>query len=73
MIEAPNIDKKPNEATLKKILSKVKDKKARNKLILKAYEQGYSQHMIAKVLGLAQPTVYGIIKRTKGNSAITIP
>ena len=30
-----------------------------------AYKQGYSQHMIAKVLGLNQATVQRIIKRTK--------
>ncbi|MEA3454981.1 MAG: helix-turn-helix domain-containing protein [Campylobacterota bacterium] len=30
----------------------------------KAYLQGYSQHMIAKVLGLNQATVQRIIKRT---------
>jgi len=31
--------------------------------VLKAYEQGYSQHMIAKVLGITQQAVFGIIKR----------
>ncbi|MCD6213310.1 MAG: helix-turn-helix domain-containing protein [Sulfurovum sp.] len=30
---------------------------------LKVYEEGYSQHMIAKVLGMAQSTINGIIKR----------
>jgi len=43
--------------------------------ILHAYKKGYSQHMIAKVLGLSQPTVNGIIKRTekkKDDSTITI-
>jgi len=35
----------------------------RNKAILKAYQQGYSQHMIAKVLGMAQSTINGIVKR----------
>ena len=37
----------------------------RNKQILKAYKEGYSQHMIAKVLGLSQPAIYGVIKRNK--------
>ena len=32
-------------------------------MITKAYKQGYSQHMIAKVLGMAQSTIHGIIKR----------
>jgi len=31
--------------------------------IVKTYEQGYSQHRIAKVLGLSQPAVCGVIKR----------
>ncbi|MBD3796123.1 MAG: hypothetical protein IE881_09435 [Epsilonproteobacteria bacterium] len=35
----------------------------RNEMIALAYAQGYSQHMIAKVLGLAQSTVNGIAKR----------
>lgn len=65
LVEAPNIDKKPNVEKLRKMLSKTKETKERNKLILKAYQQGHSQHMIAKVLGLAQPTVQRIIKRTK--------
>ena len=42
----------------------VKELKERNNQILKAYAQGYSQHMIAKVLGLSQPADYGMIKRS---------
>ena len=42
-----------------------KDIKERNKQIVKAYEKGYSQHMIAKVLELNQATVQRIIKRTE--------
>ncbi len=30
--------------------------------IVKAYKEGYSQHMIAKVLGMAQSTINGIYK-----------
>ena len=71
LLEAPNIDKKLNELKLKKLLDRAKDIKMRNKLILKAYQQGYSQHMIAKVLGLAQPTVQRIIVRTKKDSSIS--
>jgi predicted transcriptional regulator len=41
----------------------------RNKLIVEAYKDGYSQHMIAKVLELNQATVQRIIKR---NSSISI-
>ncbi len=63
LIEAPNIDKKPNEEKLRKILSKSKDIKERNKLIVECYAQGYSQHMMAKILGLNQATVNRVIKR----------
>jgi len=65
LIEAPNIDKKSNIRKLEKMLSKTQDKKERNKQILKAYKQGYSQHMIAKVLGISQPAVNGIIRRSR--------
>jgi hypothetical protein len=41
------------------------EEKERNRLILQAYQEGYSQHMIDKVLNLAQPEVNGIIKRGK--------
>ena len=41
----------------------IKDIKKRNSIIAKAYKEGYSQHMIAKVLGMAQSTVHGIVKR----------
>jgi len=64
LIEAPNVDKKPDIKKLKKMLLPVKELKERNKQILKAYAQGYSQHMIAKVLGISQPAVYGVIKRS---------
>jgi len=39
--------------------------KERNSKIVKAYAQGYSQHTIAKVLGLSQPAVFGVIKRSR--------
>jgi hypothetical protein len=65
LVEAPNIDKRPNEKKLRTILQQAKDKKERNALILQCYEQGYSQHMIAKVLGISQPAVNGIIRRGK--------
>ena len=63
LVEAPNSDKKPDIHKLTKIFLKLKDKKERNKCIVKAYEKGYSQHMIAKVLGISQQAVNGIIKR----------
>ena len=42
----------------------VKELKEGSKQIVKAYAQGNSQHMIAKVLGVSQPDVYGVIKRS---------
>ena len=64
LIEAPNVDKKPDIEKLEKMLLPTKNMKERNKQIVKAYTQGYSQHMIAKVLSISQPAVYGVIKRS---------
>lgn len=63
LVEAPDVGNKPNIKTLKKRFKKPQETKKRNTAICKAYKDGYSQHMIAKVLGLAQSTVNGIIKR----------
>ena len=41
----------------------IEDIQKRNMLIVKVYIEGYSQHMIAKVLGMAQSTINGIVKR----------
>ena len=65
LVEAPNVDKKLDIEKLTKMLTNHKDLKERNSKIVKAYEQGYSQHMIAKVLGISQPAVYGVIKRSR--------
>ena len=72
LVEAPNSDKKPKEEKLIQILSRATEIKERNKLILKTYQEGYSQHMIAKVLELNQATVQRIIKRMKGSNSISI-
>jgi DNA-directed RNA polymerase specialized sigma subunit len=50
---------------LTKMLNSAKDMQTRNKQIIKAYKQGYSQHSIAKVLGISQPAVNGVIKRSR--------
>ena len=65
LVEASNIDKKPDIKKLENILSKAVDMKSRNKLIVQSYEKGYSQHMIAKVLGVSQAAIYGVIKRSR--------
>jgi predicted transcriptional regulator len=33
--------------------------------MLNAYQEAYSQYMIARVLGISQPAVNGIIKRSR--------
>ena len=63
LVEAPNLDNKPKVEDLVTIFKNIKDIKKRNILIVNVYKEGYSQHMIAKVLGMAQSTISGIIKR----------
>jgi hypothetical protein len=63
LVEAPNIDIKPKIEDLVIMFEKITQTKERNEMIYKAYREGYSQHMIAKVLGLVQSTVCGIVKR----------
>ena len=65
LVEAPNIDSKPKIEDLVVMFEKMTEIKKRNETIAKAYAQGYSQHMIAKVLGLAQSTVNAIVKRMR--------
>ena len=64
LVEAPNRDTKPDIHALRQIFNDDDDIKTRNANILKAYKQGYSQHMIAKVLGISQPAVNGVIRRS---------
>jgi len=71
LVEAPNVDTKPKEEDLRVFLNNISDMKVRNETIVKVYKKGYSQHMIAKVLGLNQATVQRIIKRTKDSISIT--
>ena len=63
LVEAPNVDNRPKEEDLKKLFKNIVEIKQRNQIIVDAYAKGYSQHMIAKVLGMAQSTIHGIIKR----------
>ncbi len=65
LVEAPNIVKKPDIEKLKKQLSQTKNIKKRNTQIAKAYKEGYSQQMIAKVLGISQQAVCTVIKRSE--------
>ena len=65
LVEASNSNTKPDNEKLEKMFKNIDEIKERNKKIVQAYEQGYSQHMIAKVLGLNQATVQRIIKRNR--------
>ena len=64
LVEAPNSDNRPDMEKLESMFRNITDIKKRNKQILKAIEQGYSQHGIAKVLGLSQQAVGGVVKRS---------
>ena len=66
MVDAPSIDSEPNIKKFERKLLKAKDTKERNRIIVKAYESGMSQHKIAQILNISQPAVGGIIKRLKG-------
>jgi len=63
LLEAPNVDKRKKKEDLKAMFENITDTKKRNSRIVKAYKEGYSQHMMAKVLEMAQSTISGIIKR----------
>jgi len=61
MMGASNVDKKPDIKKPGKMLQKANSTKERNRLILKAYTEGYSQHIIAEELGfVSAPTVKSI-------------
>ena len=64
LVEAPDIEKKVNREKLIKLFDGVTDNQTRNKYILEAYEQGYSQYVIAKIIGISQPAVNKIIRRS---------
>lgn len=63
LVEAPNVDNRPKEEDLQYIFKNITEIKERNIQIAKVYKEGYSQHMTAKVLGMAQSTISAIIKR----------
>jgi len=65
LVEAPNVDNRPKQEACQKLFENISDMQERNKMILHAIEKGYSQHMIAKVLGISQPAVYGVVKRSR--------
>jgi len=54
LLEAPIVDTKPKTEDLQEFFKNTIELKERNKTILQAIKQGYSQHMIAKVLGVSR-------------------
>lgn len=64
LVDAPDINRKVNKEKLIKLFNGIENKQDRNRNILEAYTQGYSQYMIAKTIGISQPAVNGIIKRS---------
>jgi len=65
LVEALNVDSKPTAEDLAIMFKNIKNIKERNETIASAYAKGYSQHMIAKVLKMAQSTINGIVKRSR--------
>ena len=65
LVGAPNNVNKPDMAKLESMFKNITDIKKRNKQILKAIDQGYSQYRIAKVLAISQQAVSGVVKRSK--------
>lgn len=65
LVVASDNAKTMDKIKLLKLFEGITDKKERNSCIIKAYNEGYSQHMIANIIGISQPAVYGIIKRDK--------
>ena len=65
LIEVSNIKKELDIEVLEEIFKEIENRVQRNEMILKAHNMGYSQHQIAKILKLSQPTVNRIIKRYK--------
>ena len=58
-------DKKLDIKKLKTMFKKVKDNIERDTKIFKAYNEGYSQHVIAECLQLSQPQINRIIKKKR--------
>jgi len=63
LVVAPETKQKKTKERLKEILGEYGDKKERNEKIFQAYKEGYSQHMIAEVIGISQQAIAKIIKK----------
>lgn len=47
--------------------------KARDRLVLQAVAEGWSQHRIARALGIAQPSVQELIQRVTARASTSRP
>ena len=65
LLEVPAKKEALDEKKLIKLFKKFKNTEERNNQILQAYQEGYSQYKIAKVIGISQPAVNGVMKRSK--------
>ena len=65
LIAASNNDKKLDKEKLTKMFTGITNMQERNRQVIKAYKEGYSQYKIAKVLDISQPAVNGVIKRSR--------
>jgi len=54
-------DKKPNIKKLEKALKKVNNLQERNKVIIEANREGFSQHLLSKTTGLSQSQIGRIV------------
>jgi REP element-mobilizing transposase RayT len=62
LVVAPETKEHKTKERLRAIIGTFENKKERNEKIFKAYEEGYSQHMIAEVIGISQQAIAKIIK-----------
>ena len=65
MVVISENEPKKTKKELIKIVTDYKDKRERDKKIVKAYSLGYSQQMIAEVIGISQQAVAKIVKRER--------
>lgn len=65
LVVAPETKEPKTKEQLREIIGNCQTKQERNEKILKAYEIGYSQQMIAEIVGISQQAIGKIIKTKK--------
>ena len=58
-------EKKPNIKKLEQELKKVKSLDERNKLIIKANKEGFSQHLLSQIIGVSQSQIGRIVLKER--------